>query len=203
MTVMFAASAVPVLGFSSVAIEFADYSRVRTNMMEALESAGLAISQKAQADGMTPGSLTEEQTQFLKDFGRDFFEANFASLSKIDQFSLDFDISTTTVTPRVQGRMKTSMLGVMGIDYFTMNDNVEITLQGSGKLEIALVLDVTGSMDYCASGDSYNCETRMEVLKDTVDTMFDTLIGSSDTAVNDDVKVAIVPFNSLVTVVFD
>ena len=203
MSIMFAASAVPLMGFAGVAVEYTQYSRVRTNMLEALDSAGLAISQKALEQGYDTANLTPQQKTFLKKFGRDFFEANFTNLNMIQNYTLDFDITPTTVTPRVQGQMNTGMLRVLGYNQFNMSANTEITLAGTGKLELALVLDVTGSMNFCPSSSSYSyCSgtKRIDVLNTAVDNMLDTLIGTSGTAVNNDVKIGIVPFNAQVNI---
>jgi Flp pilus assembly protein TadG len=203
MSIMFAASVVPLIGFAGVAVEYTQYSRVRTNMLEALDSAGLAISQKALEQGYDTANLTTQQKSFLKKFGRDFFETNFTNLGMIQGYSLDFVITPTTVTPQVQGTMNTGMLRVLGFNSFNMSADTEITLAGTGKLELALVLDVTGSMNWCPSSSSYStCSgtKRIDVLDTAVDNMLDTLIGTSSTAVNEDVKIGIIPFNAQVNV---
>ncbi len=191
--VLFSMATVPIMGFAGLAIEFTRYSMVNENLTNALDASGLAISQRATALGYEINSLSDSQKDELKQYGVDFFYANFSTSAGIAELEVDFTFSTTTVKPTAVGYMNTSLMGLLGVDSFDLSTDTEITLQGAGKLELALVLDVTGSMSSSSGGG-----TRMSVLKEAVDDMLDTLYGTDPDAVNDQVKVAVVPFNTVV-----
>ncbi|MGV6802117.1 MAG: pilus assembly protein TadG-related protein [bacterium] len=190
---IFAMASVPVLGITGMAVEYTRYSMVRDDLINSLDASGLAVSKQAKELGYEMGSLTNEQKKELRTYGRRFFNANFKQKYNINNLKVQFIFSQTTVTPKATGYMDTALLKLISVDQLKLDSTTEITLEGSGKLELALVLDVTGSMG-SKSGDG----TRMSVLKDSVYGMLDTLYGTDANAIEDNVKVGVVPFNSVV-----
>ena len=170
--------------FAGGAVDYTRWNAVRADMVESMDAASLALAQLAASDP----DLTEEE---LKDYGRKFFEANFNYEQNLQPgWNIVFALSDDAIVGTcVAGHIKTYLLGVAGIDKLKIDKCVEITKKGSGRIELALVLDVTGSM-----GNSINGEAKIDSLKDAVDTLLDVLYGSDETSEN--IKIGVVPFNA-------
>jgi hypothetical protein len=170
--------------FAGGAVDYSRWNAVRADMTESMDAASLALAQLASSNP----DLTETE---LKEYGRKFFEANFNYEQNLEPgwniiFALNDDAIIGTC---ITGKIKTYLLGVAGIDDLKIDKCVEITKKGSGRIELALVLDVTGSMDQYIDG-----EKKIDSLKDAVDTLLDVLYGSDETSEN--IKIGVVPFNA-------
>jgi Flp pilus assembly protein TadG len=155
IAIMFALLLIPLLLFTGGAIDYARFNAVRADLIESLDSAGLAM---AQLDEMNPPELANltgtARDNALKQIGRDFFHENFRSESLITGLNVDFTMTPTKITPRATGTLKTVILraaeplvgGGGSLAYFDMGSNTEITRRGSGNIELALLLDTTNSM---------------------------------------------------------
>ena len=184
--------------FAGGAVDFSRHNAVRADLIESLDAAGLAIAQLDAANGPEIRSLTEaERTEYLKDFGRDFFDENFSHDGIVEDLEVDFDIDNLTITPRASGRLKTLLLGVAdrvfqgssAFTYISIDSDTQITRAASGDTEVALILDTTGSM---AS------DNRIEDLKAAAKEFVDVLIREDQTDFYS--KVAIVPYGGSVKV---
>ena len=171
--------------FIGGAVDYARWNAVRADMIESMDAASLAVAQLAQSDpSKTKGELI--------DYGKKFFTENFEYESEVNSFSLDFNLADNAVISTcVQGNLDTHLLRVAGIKTLDVDKCVEITRKGSGRIELALVLDVTGSMN-----SSINGKKKIDSLKDAVSDMLDVMYGSDPTSEN--IKLAVVPFNAYV-----
>ncbi len=178
--------------FAGGAVDFTRMNSIRTDLIESLDAAGLAI---AQMDALNPPEISSlspaAREAYLKDYGRAFFNENFAYENQVIDLQVDFDLSTATITPVASGRIKTLLLGAADINYFNLNADTEITRRGSGKIELALVLDVSGSM-----ASSINGERKIVSMRDAVENLLEVLYGERDRDPN--IKVGVVPFNAFV-----
>lgn len=185
--------------FIGGAVDYTRYNAVRSDLMESMDSAGLAMAQLAAIDD----TLTDAE---LKDYGRKFFHENFQHESVVDGLVVDFNINSATITPQVSGRIKTLFLGVgmdllaqltdnasmaSDLEFLDLTTDTEITRRGSGKIELALVLDVTGSMRGSAGG-----EKKIVSLRNAVDKLLQVFYDTRTTDPN--IKVGVVPFNAQV-----
>lgn len=221
----FAILLVPLLGFTFGAVQYAEMSRYRSDLIEALDAAALAVARRADQLGidacdLAPGSdgtipLKDEYDELIE-YGQEFYARNFPNYDKLygdraltKKFDptkdLKFDINCVTVQPSATAFMDMGPVigGLFNQPEVQVGTATEISLPGSGRIELALVLDVTGSMDSCASTSGGYCSgssTRMGVLKSAIETMMDNLYGTSTTAENEFVRVGIVPFSSTVNI---
>ncbi len=171
--------------FIGGAVDYARWNAVRADMVESMDAASLAVAQLAASDP----SLTNVE---LIDYGTKFFNENFKYESKVNGFSLDFNLANKAVISTcIQGNLDTHLLRVAGITKLDVDNCVEITRRGSGRVELALVLDVTGSMNSSISG-----KKKIDSLKDAVTEMLDVMYGTDPTSTN--IKLAVVPFNAYV-----
>jgi len=181
---------------AGLAVDVSRYNLVHGDLIESLDAAGLAIAQYQ-------ASNEDISDADLKLIGRKFFDENFRYPDLIDEMNVDFLISNTKIEPKVTGTMdalilQTFEVGKVRFDFtnFDLASSTEITKKGSGRIELALVLDVTGSMGNPANGNSG--PSKLDDLKDSVDIMLGTLYG--DATVDENIKISVVPFNAHVNI---
>jgi len=193
MTMMFAFMFVLVALFAGGAVDFTRRNAVRADLIESLDAAGLAIAQLDES-----GDYTEAE---LKEYGEKFFHENFSHENQISNLTVDFAITEQKITPTATGEIKTLFLGLAGnflgsptqFDSLEMSTDTEITRRGSGPIELALVLDVTGSMS-----EEINGVAKIESLRQASDALIDALYGDEDGVTSDDITTSVVPFNNFV-----
>jgi len=175
--VIFAIALVPILIAIGAAVDISKAYVVKQRLTRALDAAGLAV-------GGTTGMTTSQ----IQAMAQSFFNANYPA-SKIGvPGALVVSTSGNVVNLSVRAAMPTSVIGIVGIRNLNINATSQITRMGK-KLEVVLVLDNTGSM---ASSK------KMTTLKAAAKNLITTV---SAAAVNPgDVKVAIVPFTTQVSV---
>jgi len=168
---IFALALVPALVAIGAAIDASRAYAVRQRMSHALDAAGLAVG--------TQTGLNNSQLQAM---AQAYFDANYPSTANATRGTVSVVQDGPKLNLTVSGDMPTSFMGLVGIKTLKIAQRSEITRMGK-KLEIALVLDTTGSMAW--SG-------RMAALKVAGKNLIDTV--SSAAANVGDVKIAIVPF---------
>jgi Flp pilus assembly protein TadG len=203
--ILFGACAIPLLLLMGGVIDLARYSRYKMELANALDSAALALGRKGE-------EYTEEQA---KEFVQDYI----ASFDLTDSyFTLDEDDYVVTKTEEgfrvaAVGSVETIFLplGAMarngvGITSMDLNLAAEV-VHNSNRLELALVLDNTGSMN-CAGTVTTTCandwaspssDSRIVALKDAAKTLVDTLM-KDDMEDPDQIKIGLVPFEGMVNV---
>lgn len=169
--VIFAISLVPILIAIGAAVDLSQAYIVKQRLTRALDAAGLAV-----------GGMTGLTTAELQVAAQNFFNANYPASKIGTPATLVVTSNANTVALTVSATMPTSIMGIVGVDTLQISAKSQITRMGK-KLEVALVLDTTGSM-----GSSSKLTTMQSAAKNLIDTV-------SAAAVNPgDVKIAIVPF---------
>lgn len=169
--IIFALSAIPVLVSLGAAIDLSRAYIVQSRLRQALDAAGLAV-------GSDP-SLTLAQ---MKTRAQDFFNANYPADKIGVPGTINVSSSNQVITLSVSADMPTTVMSLVGKNTIKIDASSEITREGK-KLEVALVLDNTGSM---------NSSGKMTALKAAAKNLI-TILQSSG-AQPGDIKVAIVPF---------
>lgn len=191
---------VPVLGGVALAIDYTQMSRHRQATLNALDAANIAT-----AWHLLEGHSDAE----LYDYAQDFFEANLGPVKPGD--------TTLYVTLPGKGAGGGTLKMSADVTYepifypvfqalrgedsenstFTLNASSEVRLKNT--LEVALVLDNSGSMAYRGSGSG---QKRIDLLKSAAKELVDTLAaqGASMKQVVKPVQFGIVPFASSVNV---
>ena len=222
---------VPILGFTYAAIEYSELAAERTGMVDAMDASALALARQyeaigsgacaiAGADETDTTSVEGQEKAKLIRYGREFFEQSYpeharlyrdADLTTRFDVAADLTFSMTCSTVRAAATAYTDMGGILatffGVRSVPLDLDVEISLPGTGSVEIALVLDVTGSMswDSCPSSTP-NCASagtpRIDALRSAVKTMLDdpNMFGTDPNAIKDNIRVSVVPFASAVNV---
>jgi Flp pilus assembly protein TadG len=180
VVITFALATVPIIGLVGAAVDYSRASSARVALQSALDAAALMLSKDAP-------NLNEAQ---LKEKAGQYFNALFNRTEVHDvtvnpvltrpqtgSFKLDVEAS---------GKIDSSFTRIFGAHETTLSSNAQIQW-GIKRLEVALALDNTGSM--ASSG-------KMTELKKAVKTLLDTLEKAAKKP--EDVKVAIVPFDTTV-----
>lgn len=175
--IIFGIALIPILLGIGSAIDLSQAYIVKQRMTRALDDAGLAVG--------TQVGLTNAQLQQAAQY---YFDANFPSSKLGIPGTVTVTSSGAQIALSVAATMPTSIMGIIGVNTLKISASSQITKMGK-KLEVALVLDNTGSMS-----QNNKLTTLKVAAKDLISTV-------SASALNlGDVKVAIVPFTTDVNV---
>jgi Flp pilus assembly protein TadG len=179
---MLALALVPLVGAVAAAVDYSRANAVRTAMRSALDSAALMLSKDAQT--LTIPDLGTRATGYFTAL----FTQPEASNVKVRPEMTSPQEGSFLLTLTASASVNTTFTRVLGQSAIEVAASTEV-VWGIRKLELALVLDNTGSM--ASSG-------KMEALKTAAHTLLLTLQTAAKTP--GDVKVSIVPFDTTVNV---
>lgn len=178
IAMIFALALLPTIAAIGSAVDLSRAMVVKMRLGEALDAAGLAV-------GGTVGLSGPQMT----DRAQRFFYANYPDneLGTVQHLSVQTSGQNLV---RVSGtsRIETAFMGLFGYHYLDISVDVEVTRESKG-LEIALVLDNTGSM--ADSG-------KMTALKAATNELIGILFGDQENPSH--LKMALVPFSQTVRV---
>lgn len=176
VAVMFGVILFIILGAAGIAIDVTRSSMKRSEIHEATDAGILAA---ARYKAGHPNADDDELTAIA----RKVFDASIKDKSSIaiDGFKVTFDDAKDKFVLDVDGTLDALLMGVFGQGKIDVDTVSEVRLSDPPTLEVALALDVTGSM---------NQKGKISALK----TAAKDLIKSLLEAEGSDVKVGIVPF---------
>lgn len=169
---------VPLVGGAGLAIDSMLAFTVEERLQRALDAAGLAAGQTSVAANIVPDA-------------RAYFRSNFDAAPELATAAdPDVQISPdgTEITLTASATMPTRFMRLFGQDSITVNARSVISRQTKG-LELALVLDVTGSM---VSGN------KIGGLKTAANELLNILYGDRETVPN--LWVGLVPYTGMVNI---
>ena len=177
---MFALAIIPVIGMVGMAVDYSRANSVKAAMQAALDSTALMLSKEAST--MTQSQMSQKANDYFKAmFNRP--EAQGVTVTPTlstpaaGSFALKLDGSAT---------VDTTFSRIFGQQQLVVGSSSEVKW-GMKRLELALALDNTGSMAW--SG-------KMNALKTSTKNLLTTLKNAAKKP--DDVKVAIIPFDTTV-----
>ncbi|WP_420959528.1 TadE/TadG family type IV pilus assembly protein [Brucella sp. IR073] len=187
----------PLLLFGMAAIDASNLMRTRTNVQNALDAAALAVGR--QFGGGAPEGVMQE-------YGQKYFSAN---LRAIDPAKVEFKIvppgetrggrqlSATADFPyeSLFGTLARSLTG----DDWTFQNHMVSDVRVRNTVEVALVLDNSGSMDERGTGSN---KKRMELLRTAATQLVENMAGQAEAMVRVEkaVQFSVVPFAASVNV---
>jgi Flp pilus assembly protein TadG len=182
VAIIFALTVIPIFGAAAVAVDYSRANAARTAMQAALDTTALMVSKE---------SLNITTTQ-VQNKGQKYFNAQF-SYPDVKNVTITFTLQNNgpgdfTVIAEAAGTIRTSIAQVIGIKKLNIRADTQVRF-GFKALELALALDNTGSMAQ---------KNKMTELKSAVTLLLATL--KKNSKVQDDTKVAIIPFNTVVNV---
>jgi Flp pilus assembly protein TadG len=174
---IFAIAMLPIVALTGTAIDYSRANAARTEMQSALDATALTMSKEAV--GLTQEQLNTKATQY--------FNASFANLDAKNMTVVPVLVTpqagSFTLTVTASGSVDLRFMGVFGQSSLPISSSAEVKW-GIKKLELAMVLDNTGSM--AQSG-------KMTALKSASHNLLTTLKNAAKKL--GDVKVAIIPFD--------
>jgi Flp pilus assembly protein TadG len=172
------------IGFSVVGLAAAiaiDYGRVeieRARMQRAIDAAALAAAHRLGRD---------DQEETGPAAAEAFFKANVPKGTKLAITDLKMDAAAGEVRIASGGRHPTTLMNAFGVRDVALGAGTRV-VRGDGTVEVALVLDNSGSM----------AGTPMAELKDAARNLVDVVFAGA--MGNDKVRVGVVPFAASVNV---
>ncbi len=195
-----AISMVPIMAALAIAIDYTELSRQRAATMNALDAAGIATARRI-AEG------ADEDT--VKAYAKDFFESNLGAVNPANTTltvvlpnnnygggtlklfaDLTYDPKFMPVAAMLMGKTSSSP---------TVDFTAEAEIRLKNTLEVALVLDNSGSMDEYGKGTN---EKRIALLRKASKELVETLAkqASQMKQVSKPVQFALVPFSASVNI---
>lgn len=188
MAMLFAATVATIGLAIGSAVDYGSAAKVQSRMNGAADAASLAGAKLLSSGVRDPAKIRDEVTRN--------FDVNFAAETargiKHDPLVVAMDPDSGAVSVKVTGRVPTAFMSIAGID--TMSIGSASTSQiDSDKIEVAMMLDVTGSMDWYTTDGQHKIAALRVSAKDLVDTLFSNVPANTDR-----VKIGLAPFASAV-----
>lgn len=202
---LFGLMAIPILGVVGTAIDYGRAASLKSELQALIDGASLAATaeyaktgstQKANdrlrafvAEGLSrdgrsllPKALPGEQPPALDD-----------DYTKVILTGDQFDKESATIEPKLKTRIPTTVAALLDWNYFEVEAAAKAGLAGK-KLELSVMLDITGSM--CNSGSSCSSGTKLNAMKDAAKDLVDIIFTGNGA----NTRVAVVPFSTSVNV---
>ena len=174
-------SLVPIVLALGLAVDGSLAFGTHNKLQSAVDAAALA---SARASSSEDGDVEAD--------ARMFFNANFPDDylgGRVTDFDARFNEDTGEVTIDAEVEIPTSFMKLAGFSTVPIAVSSTAQQQLSG-LELAMVLDVTGSMRFADPSGG----TKIQALIDASETLLDVIYGDNDTV--DDVSISVVPYNT-------
>ena len=175
--VMFALTMVPIFGIVGAAVDYSRASEVHAKLAEALDAGVLAVgSQPKMSDAAAYKIVNDWVSAHLGPGYDGYWHLNSVTLGK-----------DGTILASASGGIDTTLGRLLGVDEIPIDTTSE-AIRSMGKVEVALVLDNTGSMR----------GTKLTKLKEAAHALVDELVAATENP--EDLKIALVPFSQTVNV---
>lgn len=180
---IFGLALLPLMAAAGAAVDYSRAANVRTSLQKAVDAAALSLARDANA-------LRERD---LEQRGRDFFAANFVTGMDAAIEPVSVRREGKTIRVAAKGAVDNAIMPVLGFERTAISAEAVVGW-GTGKIELALVLDNTGSMrDPLGRG-----KTKITELKKAMNDLVDKAEAASREP--GDIKIAIIPFDTKVNV---
>ena len=193
IAIMFGLAAIPMVVAVGLAIDLSRGYAVRTRLNGALDNAGLAL-------GSSPGSMTTAQlTARLQTYV--YANYNSAALGSVGTPNFTVTNSGNTITVNGTASVPTTLMKLIGVNTMSVAAT-SVIIKGYTNLEVAMVLDVTGSMT-CGDGGMSNCSqgvppSHMDTLRTNALQAVNDLFSNQPTGTT--LKIALVPYVTSVNI---
>ena len=171
VAIIYALSLIPLLIAAGAAVDFSRALVVRSRLAEALDAAGLAV-----------GASTNLNASQISTLAQQYFNANYPANKIGVPGSLNVVQTGQVITLSATANLPTTLMAVAGITHLDVSVSNEIT-RSNKALELALVLDTTGSM--ASSG-------KIQALQQSANDLIDILSGGINNPTQ--LKIGVVPF---------
>jgi Flp pilus assembly protein TadG len=205
---LMAISMVPIMGGLAIAIDYSELSSRRAATMNALDAAGIATARYI-ASGSASSTDPVAYEAAIKQYAKDFFEANLGDVDPVDTTltvllpNNNFGGGTLKLTADMTYHPRFLPAAAALINRVSSEPNIDFTAEAEirlkNTLEVALVLDNSGSMREYGEGTS---QKRIDLLKQASKELVETLAKQAAMMkqVSKPVQFALVPFSASVNI---
>lgn len=176
VAVIFIVALVPLIAAGGAAIDISRAYLVQQRLGLAIDAAGLAI-------GSSSGTTSELEQKMTR-----FFNANYPANEVGVPATPVMTVSGNRILISATASVEATLMKIVGINNITVAASTEIVREIS-DLEVALVLDITGSM---------NTNNRVGAMRDAATRLVNTLFDSASDPST--IKIALVPFVTSVNI---
>jgi Flp pilus assembly protein TadG len=146
VAMMFGLAIIPILGLAGGAVDLSRRASVEGQLQASADVAALAAARAIQSGQYSSGDDWEERRAAAAATGARMFETNFAARVEGISPDPDVDVGQFKVSVAADVDVPTSLLTVLGIRSFKAKAFAEVAIPSAVQIEIALVLDYSGSM---------------------------------------------------------
>jgi Flp pilus assembly protein TadG len=182
---IFGLAVIPLIALSGGAVDLSTRTNVRAGIQSASDAAALAAARTLQAGQRLDGQSREELEATARANAQQMFRASMVGFANVSNTEPVIEIVGGRVRVTADVDVRTSFLGLVGIDHLATGGLAEVNVPDPMSVEIALVLDYSGSM---AENNKY---ARMT-------TAAKTFIGKVAADRTTNTKIGIVPFSDYV-----
>ncbi|MDJ0919648.1 MAG: pilus assembly protein [Henriciella sp.] len=182
VAMIFGLSIVPMVAVAGFAVDFQNTTMKKNRIQVILDSAVLAAA-KTKQNGGTDSEITKTVQDFVS-------RQSHTATSNLSCGAVQVQISTTNedIKGEVTCQQDTSLMNVVGIDKVPFKVSSTATY-GIGKVDVAFMFDVSGSM---------NSNSRLSSLKESAQAAVDILIPADSASQTSDVRIAMSSYNAMV-----
>ncbi|MEQ1647840.1 MAG: TadE/TadG family type IV pilus assembly protein [Hyphomicrobiaceae bacterium] len=188
IAIIFAVCLTTLCGCVALAVDFARVTNANSKLGDALDRAALAGAKLMDIDGTTTSDVVQRTTDFFKTQSKILG----MPITTAATLNVVVDWTNSGVTASAQLPVQTAFAKTVGMAQINLNKSATVVYKMK-KIELSLVLDVTGSMQDTPAGDSMS---KIDALKASAKSIVDTMY---DLSVNEQaVRIAIAPYSSSV-----
>ncbi|MBU2581173.1 MAG: hypothetical protein KJ622_05615 [Alphaproteobacteria bacterium] len=192
---MFGLLAIPMLAITGAAIDIGKAITAEKNMQNALDAAAVAACGGGTGQQTTEEILRAFMAAELDGTGMNLAppadpNAPVADIAEYEIELMDGDFTADgSLNPKVKTTIPTSILKLLGINSIDLEAQSAVKC-GAKRLELSVVVDVTGSMNWYAGG-----RKKIDSMKDAATDLLDIFERNMDAGVT---KIGLVPFSESV-----
>jgi Flp pilus assembly protein TadG len=188
VAIIFALSITAIFGCVALAVDLGRGFSASTKLARTLDAAALAGAKLLGDDYASDSDVIDRIHAFVGAQPAIFGIAS----AKFANLKIDIDRKASSVTIDGAGKLTTTFASIIGIKSMDIAKTAKVVFK-MRKVELAMALDVTGSMGETPAGDT---KTKIESLQSAAQTVVDTLYAR---AINDTgIRIALAPFGSAV-----
>lgn len=181
VAVITAVAIIPLILSMGLAVDLTRAYMARSKLTAALDAAGLAV-------GANPSILTTGNPAALVS---SYLQANFPSTNLVAIGTPTYTSTATTITLNATAQVTTTFMGLAG--FSTVPVSAQSVISFAKSIEVAMVLDNTGSLAYPNGDNVTSANSNIVALKTAAGHFVVTLFGTSPTN-NSQTRIGIVPY---------
>jgi Flp pilus assembly protein TadG len=144
--VIFGLAVIPLIALGGGIVDFAHRAKVRGELQSAADTAAIAAARVLQLGDLSRNSDEEALHADAVSAATDILNAALANLGGAEGANVDVEINGQTIEVSTNYAVDTSFLGVIGIQNLNAEAMAQVNLPDPILVEIAMVLDYSGSM---------------------------------------------------------